>query len=367
MAKEDYYKILGVSKSASPDELKKAFKKKALEYHPDRYKGDKAEAEEKFKELNEAYAVLSDPKQREIYDRFGHDGLDPRIHQQTYATDPMDFFSSIFGDLFGGGFGFGSSGFGSRRPQGPTRGEDAVLNVNISLEEAYKGTSKKIKLPYKRACKACNGSRAAEGSKLVTCSTCGGSGTVERQTRQGMFVQITRSACSQCGGTGKVPEKPCPVCNGSGLSNERETISVKIPPGIDEGQLVRVQGKGYPSSNGGMAGDLILRIQLKEHSVFTRRGSDTYMELKVPFDILALGGEVNVPTIGTFAEGKEVKLKVPSGSQVNDILRVKGKGFPVTPNSKSNGHAFYVLNVEVPKKLSKAEKEALLMYRQARG
>ncbi len=370
--KEDYYKILGVDRNADQETIKKAYRKMAMKYHPDKYKGSKEEAEEKFKQLNEAYSVLSDPEQRRIYDQFGHEGLDPSLRRNVYETDPFDFISSIFGDLFGGGFrrrgGFDDFGFQTGRQRvRKTKGKDAVLDLHLSYEEVYSGTSKKVKLPYHKACNVCHGSGAEPGSEMRTCPQCGGHGVVEERTRQGMFVHITRSTCNRCKGQGVIPSKKCKTCGGRGHLNEREVISVKIPPGVDEGELIRVQGKGYPSDSGGEPGDLIFRISLKPHPIFQRNGLDTYMELRVPFDIVALGGEIDVPVIGGKDEKRTAKLNVPSGTQVGDKLKLKGVGFVRKVRGKNHvGDGYYIITIDVPKKLSREEKKALLEYRRAR-
>jgi molecular chaperone DnaJ len=366
MSKRDYYEVLDVEKSASENDIKKAYKKKAMQYHPDRYKGDKAEAEEKFKELNEAYSILSDPSQKQIYDRYGHDGLDPRRRAQAYTSNPMDFFSQIFNvdfsDFFGGGFG----GSQRQRQRGPSRGRDAVLELNLSMEEAYAGVSKKVKLPYRRACKTCAGTRSEVGSGMSQCNKCSGRGVVEQRTQQGIFISINRTSCDTCRGSGQIPQKPCKACKGSGLDSEREVISVKIPAGIDDDELVRVQGKGYPSEDGGSPGDLIFSVNIKPHTTFERHRLDTYMRLSIPFHIAALGGEIEVPVIGPPNEEEKATLKVPSGTQVNDRLQISGKGFVRNVHgSNISGDAYFVINVEVPKRLNKEQKRALEAFKAA--
>lgn len=377
--KRDYYEVLGVSKDADEKTLKSAYKKRAMKYHPDRYKGPKEEAEEKFKELNEAYSVLSDPKQRAKYDRFGHAGLDPRMSANVHNANPFDFFSSIFGglnieDLFGGsGFsnfgGSGGSGFrGSRRQQRaqPTKGKNVELTLKLSYEEAYSGVSKKIKLPFYQNCDVCNGSGSNPGSNLVTCNVCGGSGIVEQRKQDGIYINISRENCKNCNGTGKVPEIPCRECGGSGKSKNRETISVKIPPGIGEGEKVRVKGKGNPSKNGGSPGDLIFKITLTKHPRFRREGLDVVMDLKIPFYLAALGGKIKVPVLGAPKQKTVADLKIPAGTQSNTRLILKGKGFyRLRGGRKEVGDSYYLISIDVPTKLSSEEKEALIAFRTA--
>ena len=362
--KRDYYEVLGVDRSADEAAIKKAYRKKAMEYHPDRYKGPKEEAEEKFKELNEAYSVLSDSNLRTRYDRFGHQGLDPRVRASAHNANPFDFVSQIFGMDFGDIFG----GFGgqSRRSRGPSRGRDAVLEVYLTYEEAYSGVSKKITIPFKQGCKTCHGTGAEPGSEMSTCSNCRGSGRVERRVQTGIFIQVSQEQCSKCRGTGQIPKKKCKKCKGSGYSNEKEKISVKIPPGVNEGEMVRVQGKGHPSRNGGTPGDLILRIGLKDHDYFQRDGLDVHMLLPIPFDVAALGGEIEVPVIGPPDEERFEKMKVPKGTQVFDTLVLKNKGFVRSYNGRNaTGNMYYKVTIEVPHKLNKKQIKALKDYRDA--
>ena len=360
MAKRDYYDVLGVTKNADEKDIKKAYRKKAMQFHPDKYEGPKEEGEEKFKELNEAYSVLSDGQQRQIYDRYGHEGL-KGAGARASSMDPMDFFSSMFGDfdlgsIFGGGGGFGG---GRRRAQqrGPSKGDNVVLELQLSYEDAYNGVRKKIKMPFNKTCPDCQGQG---GTDFKTCRDCNGHGIVEKQVRSGFFVQISSEACSKCQGRGQIPSTKCKTCKGSGQLNKREEITVSIPKGIDDGEAVRVAGKGRPSRNGGLPGDLLFRISLREHSHFVRDGLNVYMKLPVDFPTLALGGTINVPVIGGLDEKLTAPLKIPAGSQFNDIVSIRNKGFvrKVRGNTVT-GDMRYIINIEIPKKLTKKQKELL--------
>lgn len=362
-SKKDYYMVLGLSKGVAEKEIKRAYRKKAMKYHPDKYEGDKAKGEALFKELNEAYSILSDPNQRARYDQFGHAGLKGGGMRSDF--DPMDIFSAFFGGRGGGGINFGGfdiGGFGGgrQRRRGPSKGEDVVLQLSLTYEDAYEGVSKKIKMPFNKICDNCMGSRAEKGSKMRTCRHCRGSGIIEKQTRSGFFVQISQEVCDHCRGSGEVPEKTCKVCKGSGGSNKREEITVRIPKGIDESEAVRVQGKGRPSNNGGMPGDLIFRIHLKEHPYFVRDGLHVYRKLKIDYPTLVLGGNIEVDIIGGKDEKLKASLKVPTGTQYNDILTIRNKGYlrKVRGNNVS-GDMRYVVEIDIPKKVSKKDKEIL--------
>ncbi|MFV2016254.1 MAG: DnaJ C-terminal domain-containing protein, partial [Candidatus Heimdallarchaeota archaeon] len=323
--KRDYYDVLGLSKNATEKELKKSYRKRAMEYHPDKYQGAKEEAEEKFKELNEAYSILSDPQKRQIYDRFGHAGLEG-AGSSARSADPFEFFSSIFGGsgIFDSFFG----GMGSRRSRqrGPRRGDDVILDLELSYEEAFSGVGKKIKMPFRKACSNCNGT-GAEGGALKTCHKCHGNGVVENRIQQGFFIQIIQEPCRECYGRGQIPKNKCKVCKGSGRSNVREEITVRIPKGIDDGEAIRVQGKGKPSTNGGLAGDLIFRVHLKEHRQFQRNGLDTYAKIEVDYPTLVLGGKIKVPTISEKNTNSSTEINIKSGSQLNDVIKSNGNGF----------------------------------------
>ncbi|MGH8553640.1 MAG: molecular chaperone DnaJ, partial [Methylococcales bacterium] len=307
MAKEDFYKVLGVSKNASDDDLKKSYRRLAMKYHPDRNK-DNPEAEEKFKQGKEAYEVLSDPKKRSAYDQFGHAGVDASAGGGGFsgAEAFTDIFGDVFGDIFGGG-----------RRAASNRGSDLRYDLELSLEEAVAGSEIKIRVPVMVVCDTCGGSGAKKGSTPVTCSTCNGAGNVRMQ--QGFFsVQQT---CPSCRGQGKQIKDPCRSCHGSGRVHDNKTLSVKVPPGIDTGDRIRLQGEGEAGEKGARAGDLYVQIHVKEHSIFKREGADLFCEVPISFPTATLGGEFEVPTL----EGK-IKLKIPPETQTGKLFRLRGRG-----------------------------------------
>ncbi len=342
MAKRDYYEVLNVNRQASPDELKTAFRRLAREYHPDVNKSP--DAEERFKEINEAYAVLSDAEKRSVYDRYGHDGLSGMGGMPDFTT--MDF-SDIFEDLFG--FGFGRSNTRSRnRPQ---RGDDLSYSINLTFEEAVFGVDKEIEVTRDEVCSTCGGSGAEPGTTPVRCSTCNGSGEVRtvRQTLLGSMVQVT--TCPACQGKGEVISSPCKTCHGRGL--ERKTIkkTISVPAGVDNGNQIRLAGEGQPGKNGGPHGNLYLEINVKEHKYFRRRKNDIFLDVNINVAQAALGAEIDVPTL----EGN-VKLTIPSGTQPGKTFRLRGKGVPFL-RSSSRGDQMVVVNVEVPTRLTKEQRE----------
>ncbi len=349
--KRDFYEVLGLKKGASDDEIKRAYRKLAMKYHPDRNQGDK-DAEEKFKEINEAYAVLSDPDKKSKYDRFGHAGVDPNagFGGGAYSGD-FGGFDDIF-NMFGGMFGGNRGGF-SRRRNGPQRGRDIQKNLTITFEEAAFGVKKQIKLTKYVECKTCNGTGAAPGSEKKTCTTCGGTGEVmtSKQTPFGVFQ--TSSICPDCKGTGSIIDKPCPDCKGTGKVRKTVTIAVNVPAGVDNGSAITLRGQGEPGENGGPAGDLYIIIAVKPHSMYKRAGQDIQIEIPITFEQAALGDEIVVPTL----EGK-VKYKVPAGTQPGTTFRLKGKGI-VSPHSQRKGDLYVKVNLEVPTKLSGKQKDAI--------
>lgn len=350
--KRDYYEVLGLKKGASEDEIKKAFRKSAMKYHPDRNPGDK-EAEEKFKEINEAYSILSDPEKKDKYDRFGHAGVDPSA---GFGGGGAGFggFEDIF-DMFGGMFGggFGGNGYSSRRRNGPMKGSDLQKGITITFEEAAFGTKKQIKLTKAVVCEECNGTGAAEGTSKSTCPKCNGTGevTTVQKTPFGQFRNVT--TCDRCGGTGEIIDKPCSKCSGSGRIRKEVTISVDIPAGVDNNSVITLRGQGEPGKNGGPAGDLYISIAVMPHKVFKRNGTDLYLEIPITFAQAALGDEIVVPTLT-----EKVSYKVPAGTQPNTTFRLKGKGI-VALRSGKYGDLYVKVTLEVPTKLNSKQKKAI--------
>jgi len=350
MSKRDYYEVLGCDKSASGAELKKAYKKLAMKYHPDRNPGP--EGEEKFKEATEAYEVLSNEEKRQAYDQFGHAGVDSSgggFHGGGAS------FSDIFGDVFGDIFGGARGGGGGRG--GPQRGASLRYNLELSLEEAVRGTSVKIKVPKLESCDSCDGSGAAKGSKAENCGTCGGAGQIRMQ--QGFFsVQQT---CPQCRGQGKIIKDPCKSCHGQGRVEKEKTLSVKIPPGVDTGDRIRLSGEGEAGTMGAPAGDLFVQVHVREHNIFTRDGDNLYCEVPIAFTTAALGGELEVPTL----EGK-VKLKIPAETQTGRMFRLRSKGVKPMRGGMAGDLICRVI-IETPVNLSKRQKELLQELDQSLG
>ncbi|MCM2331718.1 molecular chaperone DnaJ [Geopseudomonas sagittaria] len=349
MAKRDYYEVLGVERGASEAELKKAYRRLAMKYHPDRNPDDKA-AEEKFKEANEAYEVLSDAGKRSAYDQYGHAGVDPSMGGGGGFGAGNANFSDIFGDVFSDFFGGGGRG-GQRG--GPQRGSDLRYTLELDLEEAVRGTTVTIRVPTLVACKPCEGSGAKKGSAPVTCTTCGGVGQVRMQ--QGFFsVQQT---CPRCHGSGKMIADPCGSCHGQGRVEEHKTLSVKVPAGVDTGDRIRLTGEGEAGTQGGPAGDLYVVVNVREHAIFQRDGKHLYCEVPISFADAALGGELEVPTL----DGR-VKLKIPEATQTGKLFRLRGKG--VAPvRGGGAGDLMCRVVVETPVNLDKRQRELLEEFR----
>jgi len=352
--KRDYYEVLGVQKNASKDEIKDAYRKLAMQYHPDRNKA--ADAEEKFKEISEAYAVLSDDQKRQQYDTLGHAGFDQRYTAEDIFRG-ADFESILrdigfgFGDLFrtffGGGFGGG--GFRERS----NRGEDLVYDLEITLEEAAKGTEKEIVVPRTEKCEVCGGSGASPGTSPKTCPKCNGAGKVQHMRRSSfaMYVQVT--PCAECRGKGTLIESPCKECRGTGLVKKRRKISVKIPEGIDEGYQLRLRGEGEMGPNGGEAGDLYVLVHVKPHELFMREGDDLWHVLIIGYPQAALGAEVSVPTLDGSAT-----IKIKPGTQAGETIRLKGKGMPRF-RGYGKGDLLVRVGISVPEKLTAKQRELL--------
>ncbi|MEG0508298.1 MAG: molecular chaperone DnaJ [Eubacterium sp.] len=363
--KRDYYEVLGVDKNAGADEIKKAYRKMAMKYHPDKNPGDAA-AEEKFKEANEAYEVLSDETKKATYDQYGHAGM-----ENGFGGGGSGFggfggggFEDIFSDIFssfggggGGGFsGFGGFGGGGNSRRGPSRGSDMKISINLSFKEAAFGTEKKIKIKRQEECETCHGSGAEAGSNVKNCDKCGGSGQVyiRQQTPFGTIQQT--AVCDKCHGEGKIIEKPCHTCHGSGIQEKERTINIKIPAGVDNGSVLPLRSEGNTGAKGGGKGDLFVYIGVKEDPLFKREEDDIYFEIPITFAQAALGAELVVPTI----DGK-VKLKVPEGTQTGKVFRLKSKGVP-NVNGRGRGDQYITVRVEVPKKLNKKQKELLKTF-----
>lgn len=344
MSKRDYYEILGVTKNASEQDIKKSYRRIAMKYHPDR-NPDSKEAEDKFKEATEAYEILSDKEKRAAYDQFGHAGVDANGGFGAgggHGAGGFGSFSDIFGDVFG-------DIFGGSRGGGPRRGADLSYTLELTLEEAVKGVTKKIRIPTLVNCDACSGSGAEQGTSPTTCDTCGGVGQVRMQ--QGFFA--VQQACPKCRGRGQVITDPCNTCYGQGRVEKQKTLSVTIPPGVDTGDRIRLSGEGESGPEGGPAGDVYVQVSVREHSIFHRDGKHLYCEVPISFTDAALGGELEVPTL----EGR-VKLKVPAETQTGKLFRMRGKG--VTPvRGGAPGDLLCRVIVETPVKLSTEQKELL--------
>lgn len=348
--KRDYYEVLGVSKGASDDELKKAYRKVAKKYHPDLHPNDK-EAEEKFKEVNEAYGVLSDSEKRSRYDQFGHAGVDPNFGAGGGGAGFGGFdFGDIFGDIFGGGFGgFGGGG----RRNGPVRGRDVRQVVDITFEEAAFGTKKKLSITKQESCSACGGSGAKAGTSPVTCTRCGGTGQVKTQVRTPLGYMTNIGTCPECNGSGKIIKDPCRECRGTGKVRKNSVIEVDIPAGIDNGQTIQISGKGEPGERGGMTGDLLVTVRVKPHPLFVRDGYNIFIDMPITFVQAALGATVKVPTL----DGA-VEYDIPEGTQSETTFKLRGKGVPYI-RSKARGDQYVKVRVEVPSNLSQKQKELL--------
>jgi molecular chaperone DnaJ len=344
MAKQDFYEVLGVAKSASADELKRAYRKLAMQYHPDRNSGDK-HAEQKFKDINEAYDVLKDDQKRAAYDRFGHAAF-----EQSGGRGPGDFgFSGGFADIFDEMFGEFMGG-GRRAQQGPSRGSDLRYNLEISLEESFRGKQTTIRIPNLVACDKCNGSGAEPGSKPVSCPTCHGRGRI--RTQQGFF-SVERT-CPGCQGAGRVIEKPCRTCGGQGRVRREKTLSVNIPPGVEDGTRIRLAGEGEVGVRGAAPGDLYIFVSVTPHRIFQRDGANIYCRVPIPITTAALGGSIEVPTV----DGSRARVTVPAGTQSGHQFRLKAKGMTVL-RSAARGDMFIEATVETPVNLTKRQQELL--------
>ncbi len=354
--KRDYYEVLGVQKGASDDEIKKAYRKTAKKYHPDLHPDDK-EAEEKFKECNEAYEVLSDPQKKARYDQFGFAGVDPNYGAGQGGAGGYGFDGDIdLGDIFSSFFGGGFGGFGGKNPNAPQRGRDIQITVSLTFEEAAKGCKKEVEVPKIEDCSECGGTGAAKGTSPKTCPDCGGRGVVNVQSRTAFGVMSTQRTCSTCGGRGKIIEHPCQKCAGKGKVRRKNKITVDIPAGIDEDRIINMRGYGDSGFNGGPAGDLKVVVDIKPHPHFKRDGYNVWYEKHVSFVEAALGAELQVPTL----DGN-VKYTMPAGTQPNDVFKLKGKGIQRL-NSVGRGDQLVRIIVDIPKSLTHEQKELLMQF-----
>ena len=362
MSKQDFYAALGVDRNASPDDLKKAYRKLAMKHHPDRNPGD-AEAEKKFKELSEAYDVLKDEQKRAAYDRFGHAAFDGSggfggggfrdAGAGDFSSTFADIFEDMFGDFAGGGMG------GARRgAAGGARGSDLRYNLEITLEEAFRGDQTQIRVPTMVGCEPCKGSGGKDGARPTSCPTCQGRGRVRAQ--QGFFT-IERT-CTTCAGMGETVSDPCPSCSGSGRVQKEKTLQVSIPAGVDDGTRIRLAGEGEAGQRGGATGDLYLFISVRPHEFFQRDGANLYCRVPLPMTTAALGGSVEVPTI----EGKRAKVSVPSGTQTGDQFRLRGKGMSIL-RSGNRGDMYIEVAVETPVNLTAEQKKMLKDFEDKAG
>lgn len=351
MAKKDYYDVLGISKGADDKEIKIAFRKLAKKYHPDLNPDDK-EAEAKFKEINEAYEVLSDPERRAKYDQFGHAAFD---QNQGFGGQGAGFndFGDIFGDIFGDFFGGGFSGGARSHKTGPKAGADLKIKLDISFEEAAFGVKKEIKINRVEKCHVCNGSGAKKGTGKKTCPTCHGTGTIRNVQRTPFGQFASTKTCTTCNGTGEIVEDPCTSCNGTGKEKKSVKLSINIPAGVDTGSVIPLHGEGNHGERGGPSGDLYIYINVREHEIFERDDNDVWCEIPITFPKAALGGSIEVPTL----EGK-VKYDIPEGTQTGTVFRLRGKGIKHLRGS-GKGDQYVRVKIIVPKKLTEKQKSIL--------
>lgn len=359
----DYYEVLGLQKGVSDDEIKKAFKKLARKYHPDLHPDDK-ECEEKFKELNKAYEILSDPEKRQRYDQFGHAGVDPSYgggFAGGFNGGGFGDVGDIFEDLFGGIFGGGRSRGGRSGVNAPRRGGDVTANVNISFMEACTGKKQDVKVLHMEQCPECGGTGAEKGTSPQTCPDCKGMGTVNVAQRTPFGTISSSRTCQKCGGKGKIITSPCSICNGTARVRVEKNLSVDIPAGIDDGQVLRLGGQGDGGLNGGPSGDLNVVVSVRPHPLFVRDGFDVHCDIPITYAQAVLGDKITVPTI----DGK-VEYTIPEGTQTGTVFRLKGKGIKKLKRS-DRGNQYVKINIEVPKDLTKKQKEALKDFEKTMG
>ncbi len=351
----DYYDVLGVPRDADETAIKRAYRQLARKYHPD-VAQDKASAENRFKEINEAYEVLSDAQKRANYDRFGHAGVNGGVGDSGFGPFGAEGFGDIFDMFFGA-----ARGGGQQRRNGPARGSDLRYDVEITLEEAYAGTTREITFRHLSTCQTCHGNGAAPGTPVVTCDRCGGSG-IQRQVRQTPLGQfVTQTTCTKCAGEGQIVETPCPTCRGRGRVEQEKSLQVKIPAGVDDGSRIRISGSGEAGMRGGPDGDLYVYLSVARHPLFRRDGLDVQVDVPITFPQAALGAEIMVPSL----EG-EIPLQLSAGTQSNSTYRLRGRGMP-SVRGGAKGDELVTVHVVVPQKLSKREKELLEEFARVRG
>ena len=359
--KRDYYEVLGVSKTATDEELKKAYRKLAKQYHPDANPNNKEEAEAKFKEVNEAYENLSDPQKRRMYDQFGHDGPQGfggggQGGYYSYSTSGFDGFDmgdigDIFSSIFGGGFG----GRTSRQSNGPRKGADIKHNIEITFEESFLGANKEISISRNEECNTCHGTGAKPGTNTVTCSTCHGTGQIKQVQNTILGQMQTTRTCSACGGTGKIIQEPCIDCRGKGSVRKQAKISISIPAGINDNQTIVLRGEGEPGEKGGPKGDVYITVHIKRHSIYTRKGDNVVCEVPITINQATLGAELEIPLV----DGTKEKYKIPEGTQTGTKFVIKNKGFK-SINSSWQGDFIFNVIVQTPKRLTKEQRDLLM-------
>ncbi len=364
--KRDYYEVLGVSKTATDEELKKAYRKLAKKYHPDANPDNKEEAEKKFKELNEAYETLSDPQKRRMYDQFGPDGpqgfggaggpFGGQNGYYSYTTSGFDGFGDFgdLGDIFSSFFGGGFGGRTSRTSNAPRKGADLNVHTDISFEESYLGTEKEIIITRNEKCSTCHGTGAKPGTSVVKCTMCNGTGQVKQVQNTILGQMQTTRTCTNCHGTGEIIKEPCESCRGKGTVRKQPKIKVKIPAGIDDGQTVVLRGEGEPGEKGGPNGDLYITVRVKRHSIFTRKGNTVFCEIPITITQASLGAELEIPLVN----GTKEKYRIPDGTQTGTKFTIRNKGFK-SVNSSAQGDLIFTVIVQTPKRLTKEQRDLL--------
>ena len=363
--KRDYYEVLGVTKTATDDELKKAYRKLAKKWHPDANPDNKKEAEEKFKEISEAYETLSNPQKRKMYDQFGHDGPqgfsgagNGGYYSYSGGFDGFDGFgdfSDIFSSIFGGGAGFGGRASNARAKNAPRKGRDIKYTVDVTFEEAYKGVKKEITIAREEECPTCHGSKAKPGTKATTCKMCHGTGTVTQSVRTILGQMQTTKTCPTCGGEGTIIEEKCTECKGKGKIRKAVKVTVDIPEGISDGQAVVLRGEGDPGINGGPRGDLYIVVTVRRHKIFTRQGENIHCEIPITYTQATLGAELEIPMV----DGTVEKYKIPEGTPSGMKFTIKNKGFK-SVNGSWRGDFIFTVTVQIPKKLTSEQRDLLI-------